>query len=212
MTTQTPSQESQLLLKHVTMARQAILTSSLRTNTTTSRQPSTSALTAEPTPRPVQLKTDEILIEAFIAEAFMAPSDAIIAVQVAASHGLGAYASLHFLAQLQVDCDREGITSFLSSYLSAVSFKLVVEGYDPKVVFNAIAGVVVPYDVQEKGFLGSDAFYNERFALRGAAMSNLLNNPLLLCLVFLRLNMEKLMLTLNSLGEYRTAIQPSSSD
>lgn len=167
--------------------------------------------TVEPTPKQEKPKVSDILIDAFISEAFLAPSDAIMAVQLAAKHPIGAYTSGHFLLMLQQEADRAGILGFLSSYMTTASFRLMDEGHDSTTVFVDIARIVIPYDVHPDFFLGGKALYDERFNNRTNVINMLIGNPLLMCLVFLRLNMEKIMLTLNSLGEYRIVTQPAPS-
>ena len=153
------------------------------------------------------VRISDLFIEAFLNEAFCNPGRAIEVAHLAATYNIGNFVSAYTVQQVILECDSSDAMDFLSAYLSTAAYLLTDHGFDPQTVFARVACSVIPFKVDQEVFLGGEAQWEARFKNQTAATERLLlNNPLMLCLVILRLNMEKIMLTLNSLGEFNAAI------
>lgn len=129
-----------------------------------------------------------------------------------AFYNLSAFVTMDHIVNVSQEFSSPHDVNFLSNYLSAVAYKLGDQGYEPVDEFRKIASTVIPYGIFQDTFLADPALFKARFDDKAKTVQLLLSNPLVLCIVILRLNMDKIMLMLNPLMEYREAIRANPTE
>lgn len=148
-------------------------------------------------------------MEAFVSESISHPLGALDTIYFSGVVIIGSLANKNNVIDYEkMITDNKNVHSFLSEYLSVLQLHLVEADYGLVDLIQLVSEAVNPGWVEKKEqFGGNELFAKERFPNASDYEVTLLNNPMTALVILLRINVEKLLAIVNSLGEYKTSFE-----